>query len=172
MRQLSLLFSAQFLETKDMVKRRNPFEGLVYYGDWHTPLLRWLDAAEEGTCSPKMLVAIAGMKKLLAENDECIHTVEAVARVPEGMEVEFAADCVRDTRYGEEVLVSLGENRSISLTTTVRGDREYAEHCAQRLLSEGISRAQFALSWRAERRALPSSPDTLSQPVPKSSALP
>lgn len=155
MRQLSLLFSAQFLETKEMAKRRNPFEGLVYCGDWHTPLLSWLDTAQESTSSDKLLKAIADMKRLLAETDECLHTVRAVARVPEGMEVEFAADCVRDTRYGEEVLVSLGENRSISLTTTVRGDRGYAECCAQRLLSEGISRAEFALSWRSERRALP-----------------
>ncbi|NMF96153.1 hypothetical protein GPA27_01915 [Aromatoleum toluolicum] len=152
-----------------MGKRRNPFEGLVYNGDWHTPLLRWLDTAEEDTSSDKLLEAIAGMKKLLAENDECVHTRTAVARVPEGIEVEFAADCTRNTRHGEEVSVSVGEDRDISLTVTVRGDREYAERCAKQLLSEGIYRAEFTLSWRSERRTLPSSPDTQAQSLPANS---
>lgn len=156
MRQLSLPFAAQCLGTKEMAKRRNPFEGLVYYGDWHTPLLRWLDAAEEGTSSDNLLEAIAGMKRLLAETDECIHTVTASARVPEGIEVEFAADCARDTRHGEDVSVSVSEDGGISLTTTVRGDREYAERCAQQLLREGLNRAAFTLCWRLERQTLPS----------------
>lgn len=156
MRKLSLPFAQQSLGTKEMAKRRNPLEGLLYNGDWHTPLVRWLDAAEEGTSSDKLLEAIACMKMLLAETDECVHTVTASARVPEGIEVEFAAECAKDTRHGEDVSVSVSEDRSISLTTTVRGDREYAERCAQQLLREGLNRAAFALRWRLERQTLPS----------------
>ena len=47
------------------MKKRNPFEGLVYDGDWHTPLVSALKLAKESTCSTEILIAIYTLEQQL-----------------------------------------------------------------------------------------------------------
>lgn len=129
-----------------MKKRINPFDGLVYDGDWHSRLLVALKLAKEDATSTELQNAIVEFERVLVKHDECLQTVTAFRLLPLGIEPDFVVECTTSTSYGEVADVSLTGNGSIALTLTMRGSLNHVEHRAASLMERGIAAARVILA--------------------------
>lgn len=131
-------------------RRFNPYGPLVYNGDWYSRLLNALKSVDENTSVPQVRTAAFHLIDLLAKHDECIHSVTATAPLPEKLDPAYVLSCVEDPASGDAVRVTLVEPRSIALTLTTRGSRDFVESQAKCLLESGISYAKMLLSMKLE----------------------
>lgn len=126
-----------------MIRRRpNRFVNLIYDGDWHTRMITALGLAREGTRSQEILAAIEVLERLLAKNDECVHTVTAFLSVPPSMDAQFLLNHVEQSVDVEPAALKLAPDGHVELTITARGDREHVHCMAKAILSSGLSTAK------------------------------
>lgn len=135
----------------------NLFEGLVYNGDWHTPLQNALRQAEADVIDGELKAAITILRETLDAYDECVHTVMHSMDIPAGADVHFIHNYVSSAigKYGD---VGLSSDGCITLTMSGRGGRAYLQARAQSTLSNAMANAIFALlalSGHSPARGLP-----------------
>ncbi|AXK37984.1 hypothetical protein [Crenobacter cavernae] len=125
--------------------RINIFDGLVYNGDWHTELLRAISLAEPGIKSKHIKSAIADLKHMLAETDECLHTVTVTASLPVGIEPNYLLK-VLAAEVESEATVALSPPDQVALTMAHRGSHSYVEQLARKRLQDGITGMMYTLT--------------------------
>lgn len=121
--------------------RVNRFRHLFYNGDWHTQLIASLKLAKEETGSNEIQSAIQALEGLLANIDECIHTVTVVQDVPIAMELKFLMGHVQKAIDVEPASAQITPSGQIALTVTGRGSRQHVQCWASSMLRQGLSAA-------------------------------
>lgn len=130
-----------------MRTRPNRWMKLFYDGDWHTTLTNALRLAREGTRSQEKLAAVTVLERLLAWDDECIHTITFVQPAPPGMDAKFLMKHIEQSIDVEPAALSLSPNEEIELTITARGDWNHVNGMAKAIFSSGVSKANSEI-WR------------------------
>lgn len=124
--------------------RINPFDGLVYQGDWHSILLNALTVAEADVVSEELKADITRLMHKLATTDECLHTVSVSMQIPTGIDANFILKEVA-SELESVAGVELAGTDQIALTMTARGSWPYVQSEALILFSESLGNAMYKL---------------------------
>jgi len=125
------------------------FEELFGTGDWQRDLLREVRVAEESANSPRIREAVALLKEVLLEVDECIHTVTISQPVPTGWDAQFLITHLRNEC--DDAQINLANSGEITLIFTRRGSLSYVENS----VNDDVRRALAAVRQIAHRALSP-----------------
>lgn len=126
--------------------RRKSFEAMIYTGDWHTPLHRWLSVAEADVLCPQTRELIKGLLDRLNEQDECFHEICESIETPYGFQPELIVEILSEGMLHDSLSYRI-EGRKIHITATVRGSREHAIKYVYEEIKTAISRAKIHLTF-------------------------
>lgn len=134
------------LERKLFGRRPNRFHNLFYDGDWHTQLATALVLAKNSTASQELVAAIEILEHQLEKNNECIHTVAVIQKVPVGMEAAFLMNCIEQCIDVAPANLCLTSTGHLELRITARGNLNRVQGMAASILSYGVAQAEAIIS--------------------------
>lgn len=111
-------------------ERGGIFSGMLYDGDWHIRLTRWLAMAKDDTKSAEIRAAIVTLEELLQKNDECVHTITVRIPMPTGIDPALIVSSLKEAPCSADS-VEYEEDDIIAVTITQRGNWDHAHHVAE-----------------------------------------
>ena len=127
-------------------RRRATFEGLIYHGDWQTPLYAALiEARAADIKSPTIRTLVNKLAARLEEVDECVHKITQYFEPPEGIQPEFFVGMLYEGMLRDTLQCTI-EGRVIRVTALIRGTRDYAKSYVQYEIRSAVDRSRFQLS--------------------------
>lgn len=129
-------------------RRRATFEGLLYNGDWLTPLYTALLEARAADIKSSVIRTLVNeLADRLEEVDECAHRITQYVEPPAGIEPAFLVEILNEGMLHDTLQCAI-EGRTIQVTALIRGTLDYARNYVEREILSAVNLSRLRLSQR------------------------